>query len=306
MKSWKKLDALRAIQELYVQLRSQGLPVCMLHMDRAREFQTDVLEAWAAARDIEVTRAQGSDPPGNGTAERAAGYIKARMRVLLGQPKEIGDADDEIVRSWWPFVAETAVAQHQAPVFNRKSPTVARFGSKVYTKRKGYGVGGRFDLQPRWLRAAYLGPARSVPGGHLVFTDEGNLWYTTHIRQFDDPPKETDDYEADTEISAAPARRVRKRSGIVELAGSVGLIPGMRGEELDGRGEEAGMSAISRLAVGSSSSSSEKVVSDDAIFGRYEVSSESALGSEGGGRSGDLAAEYLKEGRFSMEDCLRV
>ena len=87
MKSRKKPDALRAIQELYVQLRSQGLPVCKLHMDRAQEFQTDVLEAWAAARDIEVTRTQGSDPQGNGTAERAVGYIKARMRVLLGQAR---------------------------------------------------------------------------------------------------------------------------------------------------------------------------------------------------------------------------
>ena len=62
MKSRKKTDALRAVQELYVQLRSQGLPLCKLHMDRARELQTDALEAWAAARDIEVTRTQGSDP----------------------------------------------------------------------------------------------------------------------------------------------------------------------------------------------------------------------------------------------------
>ena len=159
-------------------------PLSKLHMDRARELQTDALDAWAAARDIEVTRTQGSDPAGNGTAERAVGAVKARIRVLLGQAKELSGTSDEQIRTWWPFAAETVVAQHQALAFGRKLPTVARFGSKVFTKRKGYGVGGRFDLQPRWLEATYLGPARSVPGGHLVFTDEGNLWYTTSIRQF--------------------------------------------------------------------------------------------------------------------------
>ena len=153
---------------------------------------------------------------------------------------------------------KTAVAHHQASVFNRKSPTVARFGSKVYTKRKGYGVWRTvLTYNPDGSRATYLGPARSVPGGHLVFTDEGNLWYTTNVRQFDDHPKEPDDCEADTERPAAPYRRVRRKSSIVELAGGVGLIPGMRGERLDGRGEEAGISAISQLATASSSSSSE-------------------------------------------------
>ncbi|CAE7275903.1 GIP, partial [Symbiodinium microadriaticum] len=93
MKSRTKKDALRAVQELYVQLRSSGFPLSKLHMDRARELQTDVLDAWAAARDIEV-----------------------------------------------------------------------------FTKRKGYGVGG----------------------GHLVFTDEGSLWYTTSIRQFDNPPADVE------------------------------------------------------------------------------------------------------------------
>ena len=58
--------------------------------------------------------------------------------MLLGQAKELSGAEDEVVHSWWPFAAETAVAQHQAVAFGRKLPTVARFGSKVFTKRKGY------------------------------------------------------------------------------------------------------------------------------------------------------------------------
>ncbi|OLQ09932.1 Copia protein [Symbiodinium microadriaticum] len=307
MKSRKKKDALRAVQELYVQLRSSGFPLSKLHMDRARELQTDALDAWAAARDIEVTRTQGSDPAGNGTAERAVGAVKARIRVLLGQAKELSGTSDEQIRTWWPFAAETVVAQHQALAFGRKLPTVARFGSKVFTKRKGYGVGGRFDLQPRWLEATYLGPARSVPGGHLVFTDEGNLWYTTSIRQFDHPPADVEAGEAEGEVHVPPARRIRRKSSIVELAGGVGLMPGLRG---DPEGEEPaapGLRAITRLASTLNSSSSDELVSENESLAVVEVVSESALSQRTKvGPRGDLAAEYLREGRFSMNDCLEV
>ena len=39
----------------------------------------------------------------------------------------------------------------------------------VFTKRKGYGQGGRTDLLPKWVEGVCLGPARAVPGGHLVY-----------------------------------------------------------------------------------------------------------------------------------------
>ncbi|CAE7496785.1 GIP, partial [Symbiodinium necroappetens] len=240
--------------------------------DRARELQTDALESWAAARDIEVTRTQGSDPAGNGTAERAVGAIKARIRVLLGQAKELSGAEDDAVRTWWPFAAETAVAQHQAVAFGRKLPAVARFGSKVFTKRKGYGQGGRFDLQPRWMSATYLGPARSVPGGHLVLTDEG----------------------------------IRRKSSIVELAGAVGLMPGLWDGQEDGAEGAHALRAILALAGDQVCSSSDEVLSDDAALKALELSSEESMKSSGPGPRGDLAAEYLSEGRFSMNDCLEV
>ena len=307
MKTRKKKDALRAVQELYIQLRSNGLPLSRLHMDRAREFQTDALEAWAAGRDIEVTRTQGSDPAGNGTAERAVGAVKARVRVLLAQAKELSGASDEAIRTWWPFAAETAVAQHQAVAFGRRSPTVARFGSRVFTKRKGYGQGGRFDLLPRWLPAVYLGPARSVPGGHLVLTDEGNLWYTTNVRQFQDPPaEEEEDEKEDIDILHPPARRIRRKSSIVELAGDVGLMPGLRGEREEEAGDAPGLSAICTLDRTSLGSSSGDLVSDDVMLGRMNGSSESTSREGEPELPEDLAARYLYEGRFSMQDCLKV
>ena len=66
----------------------------------------------------------------------------------------------------------------------------------------------------------YLGPVRSVPGGHLVLTDEGNLWCATNVRQFQDLPALDGASEADVELPAHPPLwRVRKKSSIVELAG---------------------------------------------------------------------------------------
>ncbi|CAE7303293.1 GIP, partial [Symbiodinium sp. CCMP2456] len=111
-----KAEALKVIQEFYIQLRSSGFPVNRLHMDRAREFQSAALEVWAASRDIELTRTQGDDPLQNGSAERAVGYLKGRMRVLLSQASDLSEAEEERVKSWWPFAADTAAAQQQANV----------------------------------------------------------------------------------------------------------------------------------------------------------------------------------------------
>ena len=67
-------------------------------MDRAREFQTDALEAWAAGRDIEVTRTQGSDPAGNGTAERAGGQLEpSRLGSEFYLPRQ-GSSVEQVMR----------------------------------------------------------------------------------------------------------------------------------------------------------------------------------------------------------------
>ena len=164
-----------------------------------------MLDLWAASRDIDISKTQGDDAPQNGTAERAVRYIKMRTRILLAQAKELSGLSDDVLRSLWPYAAET--------------PSVVRFGSKVFTKRKGYGQGGRTDLLPKWVEGVYLGPARAVPGGHLVLTDEGNLWYTTNIPA---PAAEEGGSDADSELPAhPPVRRVRGKSSIVELAGGV-------------------------------------------------------------------------------------
>ena len=285
-----KAEALKVIQEFYIQLRSSGFPVNRLHMDRAREFQSAALEVWAASRDIEVTRTQGDDPLQNGAAERAVGYIKGRMRVLLSQAKDLSKAEKEQVRSWWPFAADTAAAQHQAAVMEQRNPSAARFGSRVFTKRKGYGSAGRTDLLPKWMPATYLGPARTVPHGHLVFTDEGNLWFTTNIRQFDDL-REGDVAEEGDREPDPPPRRVRGKSSI----GGCGGLPGL--------------SALSALAT--------SVEDQDADDESWCVVSDSpgclstSSAADGGAMVAKVGAEnkaklFTTSRRFSMEDCLEV
>ena len=73
----------RAIQEVYLQIRNENLPVVRLHSDRAHEFQSEQLKEWALDHDIMLTRTEGQAPPSNGTAERAVRYLKGQARLLL-------------------------------------------------------------------------------------------------------------------------------------------------------------------------------------------------------------------------------
>ena len=160
----------------------------------------------------------------------------------------------------------------------------------MFTKRKGYGQGGRTDLLPKWVEGVYLGPARAVPGGHLVLTDEGNLWYSTNIRQFPAPPDPEGGSEADGELPVhPPLRRVRGESSIVELAGGVGQYQGLR-----------------ELADDEASASSGDVVSSDSYLESIEAISGSGSKPRTPQAGESLAATYLREKRFSMEDCLEV
>ncbi|CAE7621651.1 unnamed protein product [Symbiodinium sp. CCMP2592] len=310
MRSRKKAETLKAIQELYIQLRSAGFPLARLHMDRAREYQSSALEHWAAARDIELSRTQGDDPSQNGTAERAVGYVKMRVRVLLSQAKELSGVSDDVIRTWWPLAAETAVSQHQAMAMGRKFPSAARFGSRVFTRRKGYGA-GRPDLKPKWIGGVYLGPARSVPGGHMVYTDEGNLWFSTNIRQFEDRAADGDeDRKAESSPpDLLPARRVTGKTSAVELANGASLLPGAA----DGSGgvrPEGALRSVVALSPGSDSDADDEswtVVSDGAQLCDLEVPESSSPSTTTSNRSrGSLAAEYVESGCYSMDECLRV
>ncbi|CAE7662849.1 unnamed protein product, partial [Symbiodinium sp. CCMP2592] len=233
-----------------------------------------------------------------------------RMRVLLAQAKELSGADDEVIKGWWAMAAETAVSQHQALAMGRKFPSAARFGSRVFTRRKGYGAGGT-DLKPKWIGGVYLGPARSVPGGHMVYTDEGNLWFTTNICQFEecDPGTDGASGPASSPPDLLPARRVRGKTTAVELASGASLLPGAAD---GGPREDPAVGALSSLIGLANSSDSDaddeswSVVSNGPRPCELEgqVSSSPSTTSSRG-RNG-FAERFAKENRYSMEDCLKV
>ena len=310
LRSRKKAEALRAVQELYIQLRSAGFPLGRLHMDRAREYQSSALEHWAAARDIELSRTQGDDPSQNGTAERAVGYVKMRMRVLLAQAKELSGVGDDVIKGWWPLAAETAVSQHQSMAMGRKFPSAARFGSRVFTRRKGYGAGGS-DLKPEWIGGVYLGPARSVPGGHMVYTDEGNLWFTTNIRQFQDHSyNEGAPHAKDfSTLDLLPSRRVRGKTTAVELASGASLLPGAA-DSVPREAVGPALSSVVALAPSSDSDADDEswtVVSDGPNLCELEVQgSSSPSTTRDFGRCQGVASQFVEAERYSMADCLRV
>ncbi|CAE7381230.1 GIP [Symbiodinium natans] len=192
LKTRKKAETLKALQEMYLSLRQRGLPVLRVHCDRAREFMNEGMDMWAAARDIIVTKTQGDDPSQNGAAERAVGFIKGRVRTLLGQAKAYSKLGDAVVRSWWSRAASTICQQHAAQAFGRGNPSVAPFGSQVFIKRKRYGQGGT-DFEDKWIQGSYLGPVETVSHGHVVRTVQGNVWYTTNVRRLPELPPYEDE-----------------------------------------------------------------------------------------------------------------
>ena len=70
---------LKAINELYIQLRVHGYTVTRLHSDRGGEFRGKGLEQWCRTRDIHRTKTAGMSPQSNGRVERSVQEIKARI-----------------------------------------------------------------------------------------------------------------------------------------------------------------------------------------------------------------------------------
>ena len=127
LRSRRSGDALRALQEVYIDLKMMGLPVNRLHADRAREFRTPAVAEWAASRDIQITRTEGDSPAQNGAAEQAVKYVKSRTRILLSSAQELTGKPMKEVKTWWPMAAETAVERQRALAFGQEKISPGRF-----------------------------------------------------------------------------------------------------------------------------------------------------------------------------------
>ena len=78
-------EVVRAVQEVYMRLRTLELPVLRLHSDRAREFTGVKLRDWCTQRDILQTSTAGDESAGNGRCESEFAIIQAQLVYIFVQ-----------------------------------------------------------------------------------------------------------------------------------------------------------------------------------------------------------------------------
>ena len=191
-------DILEAIQDIYITLRTMGMPLLRIHSDRASEFRTKMLRKWARERDVFQTYSEGVAPAQNGSAEGHVKWLKKRARTLL--------VEGYLDKKYWPCAMKMACRLHNDEVLGKK-PAKTRFGSVVWIKSKK--DHGPFD--PRWEKGVFLGPADDVREGQVVQLDDGMWIRTLHMRQVreDEQEEVKPEYVVDY---VDPVRRVRGKT----------------------------------------------------------------------------------------------
>ncbi|CAE7234262.1 hypothetical protein AK812_SmicGene14430 [Symbiodinium microadriaticum] len=162
-----------AIKTLYLQLRSEGLPVVRLHSDRARELQNQRLRSWLAHRDILATTGESQHPQSNGRAESVVKALKRRTKALMF-------SNPEVPMTCWPYAMTYAAAQQRTLALGKKGPP-ATFGEVVEVRKK-FWYDRRVDMEPKWTNGRYMGPSPDLRQGHLVRFDDGRYTTTSHFK----------------------------------------------------------------------------------------------------------------------------
>ncbi|CAE7216076.1 Cfap91 [Symbiodinium sp. CCMP2592] len=197
-----------AIRLLYVQLRSEGLPLQRVHSDRARELRGEGIRKWLLERDVYPTTGEAQVPQTNGKAEQVVKQLKRRARTLLqcsGLPT-----------SCWPLaMGHAAWAQRECAL--ERASSVIPFGAHVNIKAKVFGQGGKFDLNNKWDSGCFVGPSTELRGGFVVRDKNGRYLTTMHMKtnvvDVDEVVK-PDEAEA---VLPMPSRRVRKKTVLYEV-----------------------------------------------------------------------------------------
>ncbi|CAE7404103.1 GIP [Symbiodinium sp. CCMP2592] len=196
-------EVLEAVQELYIRIRTLGLPIVRLHSDRAREFRVKPLRRWCRDRDIYQTYTEGLAPSQNAAAESHVKWLKGKARLHL--------QDAELDKELWPCAMKHACKLHNARELGEKAPEI-RFGAVVWVKSKK----DRGPFDPRWERGVYMGPADDVREGHVVRLDDGLWLRTLHMRTVRDDEVEDEDDEEFVVDLVEPTRRLRRKTKLAD------------------------------------------------------------------------------------------
>ena len=218
LKSKTGVDVTAGIQKMILTIMKE-YPVRTLHCDPGTEFTSDVLKRWLSDQMISLQHPLPADKQANGLAERTIGWSKARARTLLSATG--------IPVQFWPLAMRYACETHNR-IEKGESPLPA-FGQQVLHKLKRTPTSTK-ELMRRWVMTKYLAPHLSVPGGHVLLTDQGTLVASKGFRvglvdpealeQARLPPlqeldtEESEVVDPDEELFEVPLRRVRGKTSV--------------------------------------------------------------------------------------------
>ncbi|CAE7263274.1 GIP, partial [Symbiodinium necroappetens] len=218
LKSKTGVDVTSGIQKMILTIMKQ-FPVRTLHCDPGTEFTSDALKRWLSDQKITLQHPLPADKQANGLAERTIGWSKARARTLLSATG--------IPTQFWPLAIRYACETHNR--VEKGESLLPAFGQQVFHKLKRTPTSAK-DLMRRWVMTRYLAPHLTVPGGHVLLTDQGTLVASKGFRaglvdpevleQARPPPLqelETEEDEAEGLVEGVPGvplKRVRGKTSI--------------------------------------------------------------------------------------------
>ena len=158
LKSRHAGEVQKALTFFYCRLRSLGLPIFRIHSDRAREFTSRQLQTWMRDHDIIHTTTSGDEPQGAGRAEGEVGWLKGRVRLLLGSAKA--------PIHFWPLALRQASElrfRSQMASFGIRLPALIPFGTQAFAKFKRW---HHIQDKDRWAhpmrKVTVYGPAADM------------------------------------------------------------------------------------------------------------------------------------------------
>ena len=163
LKSKTGIDVTSGIQRMILTIMKQ-FPVRTLHCDPGTEFTSDVLKRWLSDQKITLQHPLPADKQANGLAERTIGWSKARARTLLSA--------SGVPTQFWPLAIRYACETHNR--VERGEQPLPAFGQQVFHKLKRTPTSTK-ELMRRWVMTRYLAPHLTVPGGHVLLTEQGTL-----------------------------------------------------------------------------------------------------------------------------------
>ncbi|CAE7449099.1 unnamed protein product, partial [Symbiodinium necroappetens] len=209
-------DVMEGLQKMILDINKR-YPVKILHSDPGTEFSSYALSRWAASQGIRVQHTLPTDKKGNGLAERIVGWIKSRVRTLLKAAS--------LPIHWWPLAARWAAQAHNRSIEGQSA--LPSFGHHVLHRTKTPKDAER-QILGRWVKYRYAAPHSSIPEGHVLITESGNLVASKGFKDKVIDPLEHDELklpeleaiddvlrDADSfESGGAPLKRLRSKTAV--------------------------------------------------------------------------------------------